>query len=142
VAAVTGVNGKTTVVRLLASRRDRRGDGGHDLHGKRVDRRTGSSTPAIAAARQSARRVLAHPSVTTAVLETARGGILREGCGFDFCDVAVVTNIGAGDHLGLDGIDTPERLAWVKGAIVAAVRPAKGTAVLDAADPLVVDMKK
>jgi cyanophycin synthetase len=85
--------------------------------------------------------VLANPSVTTAVLETARGGILREGCGFDRCDVAVVTNIGAGDHLGIGEIDTPERLAWVKGAIVAAVRPG-GAAVLNAADPLVVDMKK
>jgi cyanophycin synthetase len=75
------------------------------------------------------------------VLETARGGILREGCGFDQCDVAVVTNIASGDHLGLGEIDTPERLAWVKGAIVAAVRRT-GTAVLNAADPLVVDMKK
>jgi cyanophycin synthetase len=75
------------------------------------------------------------------VLETARGGILREGCGFDACDVAVVTNISSGDHLGLHEIDTPEQLAWVKGAIVAAVRTS-GAAVLNAADPLVVDMKK
>ena len=89
----------------------------------------------------SARRVLANPSVTTAVLETARGGILREGCGFDFCDVAVVTNIASGDHLGIAEIDTPEQIAWVKGAIVAAVSK-KGSAVLNAADPLVVDMKK
>jgi cyanophycin synthetase len=85
--------------------------------------------------------VLANPAVTAAVLETARGGILREGCGFDRCDVSVVTNIGAGDHLGIGGIDTPEQIAWVKGAIVAAVRPG-GAAVLNAADPLVVDMKK
>ena len=69
---------------------------------------------------QRARRICAN--VTTAVLETARGGILREGCGFDACDVAVVTNIASGDHLGLHEIDTPEQLAWVKGAIVAAVR--------------------
>jgi cyanophycin synthetase len=75
------------------------------------------------------------------VLETARGGILREGCGFDFCDVAVVTNIASGDHLGIAEIDTPEQIAWVKGAIVAAVSK-KGSAVLNAADPLVVDMKK
>jgi cyanophycin synthetase len=85
--------------------------------------------------------VLANPAVTAAVLETARGGILREGCGFDKCDVAVVTNIASGDHLGIGEIDTPEQIAWVKGAIVAAVRPG-GAAVLNAADPLVVAMKK
>jgi cyanophycin synthetase len=79
--------------------------------------------------------------VTTAVFEAARGGILREGCGFDLCDVAVVTNIASGDHLGIAEIDTPEQIAWVKGAIVAAVRPS-GAAVLNAADPLVVAMKK
>jgi cyanophycin synthetase len=56
--------------------------------------------------------------------------------------VAVVTNIATGDHLGLGEIDTPERLAWVKGAVVAGVRPVTGTAVLNAADPLVVGMKK
>jgi len=142
VAAVTGTNGKTTVVRLL-SHLAATGGGtvgttcteGVFIGARQIDSGDCSGP-------KSARRVLAHPSVTTAVLETARGGILREGCGFDFCDVAVVTNIGAGDHLGIDGIDTPERLAWVKGAIVAAVRPGKGTAVLNAADPLVVGMKK
>lgn len=142
VAAVTGTNGKTTVVRLLSHLAATGGatvgttcTEGVFIGNRMID--TGDCSGP-----KSARRVLAHPSVTTAVLETARGGILREGCGFDFCDVAVVTNIGSGDHLGLDGIDTPERLAWVKGAIVAAVRPGKGTAVLNAADPLVVDMKK
>ena len=55
--------------------------------------------------------------------------------------MAVVTNIASGDHLGIGEIDTPEQIAWVKGAIVAAVRQ-KGAAVLNAADPLVVDMKK
>jgi cyanophycin synthetase len=49
---------------------------------------------------KSARNVLLHPDVDAAVLETARGGVLREGLGFDRCDVAVVTNIGLGDHLG------------------------------------------
>ena len=58
--------------------------------------------------------MLLNPRVEAAVLETARGGILREGLGFDRCDVAVVTNIGEGDHLGLAGIETPEELAWVK----------------------------
>jgi len=140
-AAVTGTNGKTTVVRLLAHLATSAGGTvgmtcteGVWIGGRQID--SGDcSGPA------SARRVLANPAVTTAVLETARGGILREGCGFDRCDVAVVTNIGAGDHLGIGEIDTPEKLAWVKGAIVAAVRP-EGAAVLNAADPLVVDMKK
>ena len=49
-------------------------------------------------------------AVEAAILETARGGILREGLGFEVCDVAIVTNIGAGDHLGLRGVDTPEEL--------------------------------
>jgi cyanophycin synthetase len=142
VAAVTGTNGKTTVVRLLSHLAATGGAtvGTTCTEGVFVGSRTIDTGDCSGP--RSARRVLAHPSVTTAVLETARGGILREGCGFDFCDVAVVTNIGSGDHLGMDGIDTPERLAWVKGAIVAAVRPGKGTAVLNAADPLVVSMKK
>lgn len=142
VAAVTGTNGKTTVVRLLSHLAATGGAtvGTTCTEGVFVGNRTIDTGDCSGP--RSARRVLAHPSVTTAVLETARGGILREGCGFDFCDVAVVTNIGSGDHLGMDGIDTPERLAWVKGAIVAAVRPGKGTAVLNAADPLVVSMKK
>jgi cyanophycin synthetase len=141
VAAVTGTNGKTTVVRLLAHLAATGGatvgttcTEGVWIGPRQID--TGDCSGP-----KSARRVLAHPAVTTAVLETARGGILREGCGFDRCDVAVVTNIAAGDHLGLDGIDTPERIAWVKGAIVAAVRKS-GAAVLNAADPLVVEMKK
>ena len=80
-----------------------------------------------------------NPSVDMAVFETARGGILREGLAFDFCDVAVVTNIGEGDHLGLCDINTPQELAKVKRCIVEAVSP-EGYAVLNAADPLVVEM--
>ena len=80
-----------------------------------------------------------NPSVDMAVFETARGGILREGLGFDCCDVAVVTNIGEGDHLGLADINTPEELAKVKRCIVEAVSP-EGYAVLNANDPLVVEM--
>ena len=140
-AAVTGTNGKTTVVRLLSHISATGGatvgttcTEGVWIGSRQIDAGDCSGP-------QSARRVLANPMVTTAVLETARGGILREGCGFDRCDVAVVTNIGKGDHLGIGEIDTPEKLAWVKGAIVAAVRPG-GAAVLNAADPLVVDMKK
>jgi cyanophycin synthetase len=74
-----------------------------------------------------------------AVLETARGGILRAGLGFDKCDVAVVTNIAEGDHLGIADIETPEKLAQVKRVIVEAVSE-DGSCVLKADDPLVVAM--
>jgi cyanophycin synthetase len=73
------------------------------------------------------------------VFETARGGVLREGLGFDMCDVAVVTNIGIGDHLGLNYITTVDELAVVKRVIVENVSP-HGTAVLNAADPMVATM--
>jgi cyanophycin synthetase len=141
VAAVTGTNGKSTVVRLLSHLATAGGAtvGTTCTEGVWVGSRQIDGGDCSGPA--SARRVLANPAVTTAVFETARGGILREGCGFDLCDVAVVTNIASGDHLGMAEIDTPERLAWVKGAIVAAVRRT-GAAVLNAADPLVVDMKK
>jgi cyanophycin synthetase len=88
---------------------------------------------------KSAQSVLLHPGVDAAVLETARGGILREGLGFDRCDVAVVTNIGEGDHLGLADIDSLEKLAKVKRCIVDVVSPT-GAAVLNAEDPLVAAM--
>ncbi len=74
-----------------------------------------------------------------AVLETARGGILREGLGFDHCDVGILTNIGKGDHFGLRGIETLAELAGVKRTLIEAVAP-DGIAVLNADDPLVVDM--
>ncbi len=140
-AAVSGTNGKTTVVRLLSHLAHSGGatvgmtcTEGVWIGGRLIDSGDCSGP-------KSARRVLANPAVTTAVFEAARGGILREGCGFDCCDVAVVTNIASGDHLGIAEIDTPEQIAWVKGAIVAAVRPS-GSAVLNASDPLVVGMKK
>src|SRR5262249_45903724 len=88
---------------------------------------------------QSARTVLLNPRVEVAVLETARGGILREGLGFDRGDVALVTNIGSGDHLGPRGVETLEELARVKRVVVEAVAP-QGAAVLNATDPLVAAM--
>jgi cyanophycin synthetase len=134
--AVTGVNGKTTTTRLLAHllRRPGRVVGmactdGLYVDGRRIDKRDCSGP-------RSARAVLLNPLVDAAVLETARGGILREGLGFDHCDVAVVTNIGGGDHLSLRGVDTPEDLACVKRTVVEAVAPG-GAAVLNAAEPLV-----
>jgi cyanophycin synthetase len=137
--AVAGTNGKTTTVRLIAHilEQDRLCVGmtttdGVYVGNRRID--TGDCSGP-----KSARNVLAHPDVDAAVLETARGGVLREGLAFDGCDVAVVTNIGQGDHLGLNYITTVEDLAVVKRVIVENVAP-DGTAVLNAADPVVAAM--
>ena len=86
------------------------------------------------------RMVLRNPRVEVAVLETARGGILRSGLGFDRCNVAVVTNI-ASDHLGMRGVDTLEDLARVK-AVVPASALRDGTSVLNADNPWTVDMAR
>ena len=139
VVAVAGTNGKTTTVRLIAHllrctdlRVGMTNSDGVYIAGKRID--TGDCSGP-----RSARNVLMHPDVDAAVFETARGGILREGLGFDRCNVAVVTNIGMGDHLGLSYISTVEDLAVVKRVIVENVAP-NGVAVLNAADPMVVKM--
>jgi len=84
----------------------------------------------------SARTVLGSPDVEFAVLETARGGILKRGLAFDRCDVGVVLNIAA-DHLGLDGVDTVEDLAQVKAVVATSASKA---VVLNAEDPLCVAM--
>jgi len=89
---------------------------------------------------RSARMVLQNPRVDFAVFEVARGGILREGLGYERNDVAVVLNVQP-DHLGLRGIDTVEQLADVKAVIVEAV-PRDGHAVLNADDPLVRKMRR
>ena len=80
----------------------------------------------------SARLLLASPSVDFAVLETARGGILKRGLAFDRCEVAVVLNVSA-DHLGLDGIETVDDLARVKSVVVESIRK-DGWAILNAED--------
>ena len=137
--AVAGTNGKTTTVRLIAhilSKNNLRigmttTDGVY-VEGVRID--TGDCSGP-----KSARNILMHPDVDAAVLETARGGVLREGLAFDYCDVAVVTNIGQGDHLGLNYIATVEDLAIVKRVIVENVAT-DGTAVLNAMDPVVAAM--
>jgi len=139
VVAVTGTNGKTTTVRLIAHLLAQQGwcvgmtntDGVY-VGGQCID--TGDCSGP-----KSARNVLYHPDVDAAVLETARGGVLREGLAFDYCDVAVVTNVGSGDHLGLNYITTVEELAVLKRVIVQNVAP-KGMAVLNAADPVVAAM--
>ena len=89
---------------------------------------------------RSARMVLQNPRVDFAVFEVARGGILREGLGYERNDVAVVLNVQP-DHLGLRGIDTVEQLADVKAVLVEAV-PRDGHAVLNADDPLVREMRR
>jgi cyanophycin synthetase len=139
IVGITGVNGKTTTTRLIAHivGRAHRPVGMTCTEGIHVDGRRIEAGDCSGP--QSARTVLQHPRVAAAVLETARGGILREGLGFDRCDVAVVTNIAEGDHLGTAGIDTPEQLARVKRTLVEAVAP-EGAAVLKADDPLVAAM--
>ncbi|RZS54968.1 cyanophycin synthetase [Sphaerotilus mobilis] len=139
VIAVTGTNGKTTVTRLtahiLASSGLRTGMTNTDgvyVNGRQIDSGDCSGP-------KSARNVLMHPEVDAAVFETARGGVLREGLGFDRCQVAVVTNLGAGDHLGLNYITTVEDLAVLKRVIVQNVA-ASGYAVLNAADPITAAM--
>ena len=139
VIAVTGTNGKTTTVRLTSHLLRAHGlrvgmtntDGVY-VNGRQTDSGDCSGP-------RSARNVLAHPDVDAAVLETARGGMLREGLAFDRCHVAVVTNIGMGDHLGLNYISTVEDLAVLKRVIVQNVATS-GTAVLNATDPLVARM--
>jgi cyanophycin synthetase len=138
--SVTGTNGKTTTVRMV----------GHIL--KMMGRRVGMTTTdgividgrlikkGDMSGPRSAQMVLTNPSVDTAVFEVARGGILREGLGYDRNDVAVVTNV-TGDHLGLRGVDTVQQLAHVKSVVVEAV-PRSGTAVLNADDPLVARMAR
>jgi len=140
VVTVTGTNGKTTTARLIANMLENDGlrvgiacTDGVFVNGQCVD--TGDCSGP-----KSARNILFHPDVDAAILETARGGILREGLGFDYCDVAVVTNIGRGDHLGLANINTAEELAAVKRTIVENVNPETGYAILNADDPLVLTM--
>ncbi len=139
VIAVTGTNGKTTTARIIGHlfaahglRVGMTNTDGVYVNGRQIDSGDCSGP-------RSARNVLAHPEVDAAVLECARGGILREGLGFDRCQVAVVTNVGEGDHLGLNFITTVEDLAVLKRVIVQNVAPT-GYGVLNAIDPHVAAM--
>ncbi|HEX6332161.1 MAG TPA: cyanophycin synthetase [Actinomycetota bacterium] len=140
IVAVTGSNGKTTTVRMIAHifKGMGRSVGFTTTDGIYIDERLVKR--ADASGPKSAQMVLQNPRVDFAVFETARGGILREGLGYGKNDVAVVLNV-TGDHLGLRGIDTLEQLAAVKQVVVEAV-PKTGWAVLNADDPLVLDMRK
>jgi cyanophycin synthetase len=136
IAAVTGTNGKTTTVRMLAHITKMAGytPGLTTTDGVYIDgQRTvaGDMTGPV-----SARMVLADPQIDIAVLETARGGLLRAGMGVNEVNVGAVLNVQA-DHLGLKGIDTLEQLGELKRIVV---EVATDCAVLNADDPLVLKM--
>ena len=140
IIAITGTNGKTTTTRLMA----------HIV--KTAGYITGFTTTdgvyiqdeqvlkGDCSGPHSAQLVLKDSAVEFAVLETARGGILRSGLGYDQCDAAIVTNV-AEDHLGIGGIDTLEKLARVKSVVPETVH-AGGYAILNADDDLVYQMRE
>jgi cyanophycin synthetase len=140
VIAITGTNGKSTTTRLIAHIATHAGlrvgmtnSDGIYVRGDLIE--AGDWTGFGGAS-----RVLAEPGLQLAVLETARGGVLLRGIGYAANDVGVVTNVSA-DHLGLQGIDTLDELAEVKGAIVRITRRG-GWAVLNADDPRVWAMRR
>ena len=140
IIAISGTNGKTTTTRLIAHIAKMNGHrvGYTTSDGVYIQNRllmTGDCTgPA------SAEFVLKDPTVNFAVLECARGGLLRAGLGFKRCDIGIVTNVAA-DHLGLKGIHTVEQLEKVKGVIPETVLP-DGYAILNADDDLVYEMRR
>lgn len=140
IIAVTGTNGKTTTTRLIAHilKGSGRTVGFTTTDGTYIQNQQivqGDNTGPV-----SAQLVLKDPTVDVAVLETARGGIIRSGLGFDYCDIGVVMNIAA-DHLGLKDVNTLEDLARVKSVVPRAVSR-KGYAVLNAEDKLVYGMRE
>ena len=134
VVGITGTNGKTTSTRMTARILQTAGlrpgftsSDGVVANGVQVERGDWTGPGA-------ARCALRHPDVDIAVLETARGGLLRRGLVVDRCDGALITNI-ASDHLGEYGVHTESDMAEVKGLVCQAVRP-DGRRVLNADDPL------
>jgi cyanophycin synthetase len=140
IIAITGTNGKTTTTRLIAHIAKMKGYrvGYTTSDGVYIQNRLLMKGDCTGPA--SAEFVLKDPTVNFAVLECARGGLLRAGLGFKKCDVAIVTNVAA-DHLGLKGIHTIEQLAKVKGVIPETVLP-DGYAILNADDDLVYEMRR
>jgi cyanophycin synthetase len=135
-AAITGTNGKTTTTRMVAHIQKMAGNtvGMATSDGVYIDGHL--TVPGDMTGPAAARMVLRDPTVDVAVLETARGGLLRAGMGYRRCNVGAVLNVAA-DHLGLRGIDTVEQLARVKRTVV---EVARDTAVLNADDPLCLKM--
>ncbi len=136
IAAITGTNGKTTTARMLAHITKMAGftPGLTTTDGVYIDGQR--TVPGDMTGPVSARMVLADPQIDIAVLETARGGLLRAGMGVNEVNVGAVLNVQP-DHLGLKGIDTLEQLAEVKRVVV---EVATDCAVLNADDPLVLRM--
>ena len=136
IIACTGTNGKTTTTLLMAHtvRLAGRVVGVTSTHGVTIAGK--EVTKGDCTGYWSARTVLASPDVEFAVLETARGGILKRGLAFDRCDIGMVLNVSP-DHLGLDGVDTIEDLAQVKAVVPLS---ASRAVVLNAEDPLCVAM--
>ncbi len=140
IIAISGTNGKTTTTRMMAHIAKQMGYkvGYTTTDGVYIQNQLmmkGDCTGPV-----SAEFILKDPTVDFAVLECARGGILRAGLGFHNCDIAIVTNVAA-DHLGLQGIDTLEQLARVKAVTPESVLPT-GYAILNADDDLVYKMKE
>jgi len=136
IAAITGTNGKTTTVRMLAHILKMSGHtvGFTSTDGVYIDGQL--SVPGDMTGPVSAKMILRDPSVDAAVMEVARGGMLRGGLGFQYCNVSACLNVAA-DHLGLKGIDTLEQLAEVKRV---PIEVAKDAAILNADDGLCLQM--
>ena len=140
IVGVTGTNGKTTVVTLVAKLLQQAGNcvGYTTTEGIYVNEQLihkGDCSGPL-----SAQVILNDSSVTYAVLECARGGILKSGLGFDACDISIITNI-TGDHLGLDDINTMDELARVK-SVLAHSTNKNGFAILNAEDDLAFAIKE
>ena len=138
IIAITGTNGKTTTTRMTAHiyRQTGKVVGYTSTDGVYIGdylAEKGDNTGPYSAA-----MILKDPTVEIAVLESARGGILRSGLAFDRCDIGIVLNVAA-DHLGLGDINTIEQMARVKGVVAETVKP-DGYAILNADDPLVAEM--
>ncbi len=140
IIAVSGTNGKTTTTRLTSHIMKMKGYrvGYTTTDGVYIQNRLLMKGDCTGPA--SAEFVLKDPTVNLAVLESARGGLLRAGLGFKKCDIAIVTNVAA-DHLGLKGIHTIEQLAKVKAVVPETVLP-NGYAILNADDDLVYEMRR
>ena len=136
IVAITGTNGKTTTSRMVAAMLEEADHcvGLATTDGVTIGRAEVASFDLAGA--PGAAMVLHDPAVTAAVLETARGGLIRSGMGFDRCDVAAVLNV-ADDHLGFDGVRTRIEMATVKSIVAKSARCA---VVLNADDPLCVAM--